>query len=59
MAWKRPWSRRDELVQYMIRTLGLVGNARSADLLRGYADDVNVGPAAVQAIQEIERRELS
>jgi hypothetical protein len=41
--------------QYMVRTLGTVGDAGTAALLRSHASDPDIGEVAVAAIRSIER----
>ena len=45
-----------DLRQYIVRTLARVGNGATAELLRRYADDTEIGGAVVEAIRRIETR---
>lgn len=46
----------DDRARRTVETLGRIGNGRTADVLRRFADDRSVGPAAVAAVREIEAR---
>jgi hypothetical protein len=48
------WERADR-DKYIVRTLGVVGDASTAVTLRGYTGDPTLGEAAVAAIWQIER----
>ena len=43
---------------YIVRALGTVGTASTADMLRNYVDDPELGHAAVAAVKAIETRTL-
>ncbi len=50
------WPGPADLRQYIVRTLARVGNGATAELLRRYADDTEIGGAVVEAIRRIETR---
>jgi hypothetical protein len=47
------------LDRFVVHTLGQVGTRDTAELLREYVTDADLGQAAVEAIRDIERREQS
>lgn len=50
------FSREDERTRHTLELLGLIGDARAADVLRRFADDRRLGTTAVEAVREIEAR---
>ncbi len=50
------WPDPAELRRYIVRTLASVGNDATAELLRRYADDTEIGGAVVEVIRRIETK---
>jgi hypothetical protein len=53
---RRPWIKKEEILDYAIRVLGVCGNAADLMLLRGMVDHQYYGRAAVLAVQSLEKR---
>lgn len=49
-----PQWRGADRAQYMVKTLGAVGNLSTAALLRGYLPDPDLGPAVVAALRQLD-----